>query len=53
MAKLPVSAENIIKHFGPHKNYSPKEGFEGRDEPDELVKTHCCFCGMQCVFNCR
>ncbi len=48
MAKLPVSAENIIEQFGPHKNYSPKEGYEGRDEPDESVKTHCCFCGMQC-----
>jgi len=48
MAKLPVSAEHIIAQFGPHKNYSPKEGYEGRDEPDKLVKTHCCFCGMQC-----
>ena len=48
MAKLPVSEEHIITQFGPHKNYSPKEGYEGRDEPDQLVKTHCCFCGMQC-----
>ena len=48
MAKLPVSAEKIIEDFGPHLNYSPKEGYDGRDEPDEVVKTHCCFCGMQC-----
>ena len=48
MAKLPASAESIIEHFGPHKNYSPKEGYDGRDEPDEVVKTHCCFCGQQC-----
>ena len=48
MAKLPVSSEQLIADFGPHKNYPPREGFPGRDEPDEVVKTHCCFCGMQC-----
>src|SRR3954462_8572837 len=48
MAKLPVSTEKIIEDFGPHLNYAPKDGYEGRDEPDKLVKTHCCFCGMQC-----
>lgn len=48
MAKLPVSAEQLIADFGPHKNYAPQEGYPGRDEPDAIVKTHCCFCGMQC-----
>ncbi len=48
MARLPVLPEEIIKNFGPHKNYTPKEGFTGAHEPDKLVKTHCCFCGMQC-----
>lgn len=48
MAKLPISAEHIVTHFGPHKAYSPEDGFKGRSEPDKLVKTHCCFCGMQC-----
>ncbi len=48
MAKLPTSVENIIDQFGPHKGYTPKDGFEGVHEPDKLVKTHCCFCGMQC-----
>lgn len=48
MAKLPVEVEKIIEQFGPSLNYPPKEGFPGRDEPDEVVKTHCCFCGMQC-----
>lgn len=48
MATLPVSAEQLIEHFGPHKNYPPQEGFPGRDEPDRVVETHCCFCGMQC-----
>lgn len=48
MAKLPTSVQNIITQFGPTKAYSPQEGFGGRSEPDKLVKTHCCFCGMQC-----
>ena len=48
MAKLPVSIDKIIDRFGPHLNYSPKDGYEGRDEPDKVVETHCCFCGMQC-----
>lgn len=48
MAKLPTSVESIIDQFGPHKSYTPKDGFEGVHEPDKLVKTHCCFCGMQC-----
>ena len=48
MAQLPVSAEKLIEQYGPHLNYPPKEGYQGRDEPDKEVKTHCCFCGMQC-----
>jgi assimilatory nitrate reductase catalytic subunit len=48
MAKLPAPVQDIIKQYGPTKAYSPQEGFAGRSEPDKLVKTHCCFCGMQC-----
>ena len=48
MAKLPTSAEKIIERHGPHLNFAPAEGYMGRDEPDRAVKTHCCFCGMQC-----
>ncbi|HUG80033.1 MAG TPA: molybdopterin oxidoreductase family protein [Bryobacterales bacterium] len=48
MATLPVSIDRLIDDYGPHKNYPPREGFPGRDEPDAVVKTHCCFCGMQC-----
>ena len=48
MARLPVSAEKIIEQFGPHLNFAPQEGYAGRDEPDKVVETHCCFCGMQC-----
>src|SRR2546426_2887284 len=48
MATLPISAEAVIARFGPSLNFPPPEGYPGRDEPDEVVKTHCCFCGMQC-----
>ena len=49
MAKLPVSADEIIKVFGPHKHY-PNTGTvrSNPQNPDALVKTHCCFCGLQC-----
>lgn len=49
MAKLPVSADEIIKVFGPHKHY-PNKGVvrSNPQNPDALVKTHCCFCGLQC-----
>lgn len=48
MAKLPVPIENLIESFGPHTAYVPPGGWVGRDDPEKLVKTHCCFCGMQC-----
>src|SRR5688572_3810417 len=48
MATLPTPAEEIISQFGPHLSFPPKENYPGRDEPDAVVKTHCCFCGMQC-----
>ncbi|HVI46689.1 MAG TPA: molybdopterin oxidoreductase family protein [Chitinophaga sp.] len=48
MAKLPVPSEELIKAFGPHLNFTPQEGYPGRDNPDQTIKTHCCFCGMQC-----
>jgi assimilatory nitrate reductase catalytic subunit len=33
--------------FGPHLNYEPHGGWH-EEEADKLVKTHCCFCGVQC-----
>ncbi|MDL5053483.1 molybdopterin-dependent oxidoreductase [Oscillatoria laete-virens NRMC-F 0139] len=48
MATLPIASEDIIARYGPHLNFPPAEGYPGRDEPDEVIKTHCCFCGMQC-----
>ncbi|MFN8417435.1 MAG: molybdopterin oxidoreductase family protein [Cytophagaceae bacterium] len=48
MAKLPIPIEEIIEQYGPTLNFPNPEGIVGRDEPDKIVKTHCCFCGMQC-----
>jgi assimilatory nitrate reductase catalytic subunit len=46
MAELPVDELRIIEAFGPH--LSAKSRGSTADEPDKLVKTHCCFCGQQC-----
>ena len=48
MAKLPIPIEQIINQFGPHLHFPDPQGTPGRDEPDRIVETHCCFCGMQC-----
>ncbi len=48
MAKLPASAQVLEDKFGPHLAYVPPGGWVGRAEPDKIVKTHCCFCAMQC-----
>ena len=50
MATLPVPVDEIIAKWGPHKHYMTKETAKARasQTPDELVKTHCCFCGLQC-----
>jgi assimilatory nitrate reductase catalytic subunit len=36
--------------YGPTLSFTPRGGWEeaSRKPPDRLVKTHCCFCGMQC-----
>src|SRR5574339_664064 len=46
MAEIPVAEHSIIRAFGPH--LSLKTLGSTSDEPDKLVKTHCCFCGQQC-----
>lgn len=48
MANPPVPPEQLTAEFGPTVAHVPPGGWIGRDEPDRLVKTHCCFCGMQC-----
>ena len=46
MATIPVDELEIIRAFGPHR--SAKVRGTTSDEPEKLVKTHCCFCGQQC-----
>ena len=47
MARLPLSEEALIDRYGPHpKAMAPGGGETG--DADRLVKTHCCFCGVQC-----
>jgi len=50
LARVPGSVDALIDAYGPHPTDEPPGGW--RDEstrpPDELVKTHCCFCGQQC-----
>lgn len=47
MAIPTLSEEQFIDAFGPHLNYEPEGGWQ-QHIPDKLVKTHCCFCGVQC-----
>jgi assimilatory nitrate reductase catalytic subunit len=46
MATVPADELEIVRVFGPHLS----EGTRGTSaqDPDRLVKTHCCFCGQQC-----
>ena len=48
MAEIPVSIDELIARYGPSLNDTPAGGWEYQGEPDALVKTHCCFCGVQC-----
>src|SRR3569833_2910764 len=48
MAKLPVPLPVLVDRFGPHPQYEPLGGWTAAEEPDRVVKTHCCFCGQQC-----
>src|SRR5574339_922304 len=46
MATLPVDDLEITRAFGPHLSVGTRGS--ASDEPEKLVKTHCCFCGQQC-----
>src|SRR5437764_9946135 len=46
LATIPVPDLQITRAFGPHLSANVRE--RTTDEPDRLVKTHCCFCGQQC-----
>jgi assimilatory nitrate reductase catalytic subunit len=47
MATLTLDDAAFIDKYGPHLNYEPSGGWNGHTAC-ELVKTHCCFCGVQC-----
>src|SRR5215510_14590949 len=47
MATLRISEDAVIERYGPHLNYEPPGGWGERTDCT-LVKTHCCFCGVQC-----
>src|SRR5207302_321399 len=47
MATLTLPEERYAELFGPTPAYTPAGGWDNR-EPDRLVKTHWCFCGVQC-----
>jgi len=46
MATIPVDDLAITRAHGPH--LSKKILGSSSDDPEKLVKTHCCFCGQQC-----
>lgn len=48
MSLLPASVEELVARYGPTPVHAPAGGWEGAENPDRLVKTHCCFCGVQC-----
>ncbi|HLQ21825.1 MAG TPA: molybdopterin-dependent oxidoreductase, partial [Gemmatimonadales bacterium] len=45
MATLPASEGTLVDVYGPHLNHVTRGP---QEPPDRLVKTHCCFCGVQC-----
>ncbi len=47
MATLTLTDETYTRLYGPTPSYEPAGGWNN-GEPDKLVKTHCCFCGVQC-----
>src|SRR5688572_12896858 len=48
MAIEPAATLQTIEQFGPHLNYPAGTQLDTAEDPDKLVKTHCCFCGQQC-----
>jgi assimilatory nitrate reductase catalytic subunit len=47
MARLTLDEDVLIHQYGPHLNYEPPGGWTEHKDCS-LVKTHCCFCGVQC-----
>lgn len=48
MASIPTTAHGMAERFGPHLAEANRARMDASSAPDNLVKTHCCFCGQQC-----
>lgn len=48
MARPPLTEAELIDRYGPHLNHAPPGGWDREVDVDEVVETHCCFCGQQC-----
>ena len=48
MARIPITEELLVEQYGPHLNEAPPGGWDADLDIDEVVETHCCFCGQQC-----
>jgi len=48
MARPPMTDDELIARFGPHLNEAPPGGWNAGLQVDDVVNTHCCFCGQQC-----
>jgi assimilatory nitrate reductase catalytic subunit len=48
MADIAVESVQIKDPFGPTAVYTRGVRLNTSVEPDNLIKTHCCFCGQQC-----
>ena len=48
MSLQPTNQLQMLEQFGPHRQYTQIGRGGSVGEPDKIVQTHCCFCGMQC-----
>jgi assimilatory nitrate reductase catalytic subunit len=48
VATIPAADIRIIERYGPHRSGMKGVRLSTSEEPERLVKTHCCFCGQQC-----
>ena len=48
MAEEPKDLLQTIDRWGPHLAFNDSPSKDVIDQPDNLVDTHCCFCGQQC-----
>jgi assimilatory nitrate reductase catalytic subunit len=48
MATPSATTLETIDRFGPHLSYPTGMRLDTTEDPDKVVKTHCCFCGQQC-----